>query len=186
MNLEIFLIVATSTTIIALVWQLVFHVYPAYKSAKIAESLSVLAECVKTFDQDMLLNARVSNGHYLHDRFYKLIFCILTHKVNLKFSMLNHIKYDENAESERKKFKSEIDSLDEDTKKLVENATFAVAKILILRNPFIFLSVCFKSQREKVNYRNRNTKTILRDKMITSAELITVKASDSDYSFVPC
>lgn len=186
MNLESFLYVAFATVAITIMWQFIFHVLPAYKSAKIAESLAVLAKCVKKLNQTALLNAHVTNGHYLHDRFYKLIFCILTHKVNLKFSMLDHVKYDEESELERNKFKSEIESLDGDIKTLIEDATFAVAKILILRNPLIFLLICLKLQMKQVDYHRNNAQNTLRDKMITSAELITVKARENDYSFVPC
>lgn len=186
MNFSIFIIVATLSIFIAFLWQLFLHIYPAFKRVKIAESLAVLAKCVTKLNQKALLNAKICNGHYLHDKLYKLLFCVLTHKANLKFRMLSHVKYTQEFEEERKKFRSEIESLDEETKQIIDDAIFSVAKILILRDPLIFLLICLKVRQGVCGFHLRQPKQIIRRKMIISTEHLTITAKDDDYSFVPC
>jgi hypothetical protein len=186
MNFATFLIIAVTTSAVAFIWQILFHVYPAYKRAKIAESQSILAKCVVLLNRDALLNAKICTGHYLHDKFYKLLFCVLTDKTKLSFNMLRHVKYDDKVLEERNKFRSEIDALDDATKQTIENATFSVAKVLILRNPLIFIMLLLRLNKVKRDFHEKKAKAVLRRSMIISTEYITVSSRDDDYSFVPC
>lgn len=186
MKVETFLFVAVISSSVAFLWQYMFHVFPAQRSAKIAECLSVLAKCVTKINRDALLNSRIQNGHYLHDKLYKSLFCVLTHKINLKFSMLHHVKYDEETEKERRKFRKEIDSLDKDTREIINNAIFSMAKILLIRNPLIFILLCTKAQQEQRDFKSKKIKYTLKNRMMTSVEYMTIKARDDDFSFVPC
>ena len=181
-----FLIVAISSTLIAFLYQLIHHVYPAYRRVKIAESLSILAKCVKKLDKDALPNAVIKNGDYLHDKFYKLIFCVLTHKANLNQSVLDNIKINKNSEKERLKFLSEIESLDDEMKEIINQSKFAIAKILFFRNPVLFTRTCMKTMKKKRAYHMSNTKEYVKSSMVISTEYMTVKARDEDFAFTPC
>jgi hypothetical protein len=186
MNIGTFFIVAVTSSFVAFIWQYIFNVFPAQRSALIAECLAVLAKCVTKINREALLNSRIRNGHYLHDRLYKSLFCVLTHKVNLKINMLGHVKYDDETEKERRKFRKEIDSLDEETRKLINNAIFSMAKILLVRNPLVFILLCAKSQKVQRDFKSKNLKCTIRNRMITSVEYMTIKANKDDYLFAPC
>ena len=197
MSLTTFLAVVIVSTFMAFLWQLVFHIYPAYKKLKISQSLAILAKCITRFDKEVLSSSLLTDGHYLHDKFYKLLFATLTHKVNLKRSMLKHVKYDQTSETEYLKFRAEIDSLDDNIKSLIADASFSVAKILILRNPIIFFRICLQIRQEKHGFRTAKdkphihckdshvvkAKSFIRSKMVLSTEYITANAKDDDYNF---
>lgn len=185
MSLTTFLAVAIISSFIAVLWQLVFHLYPAYKRLQISQSLSVLARCVARFDKEVLSSAQLTDGHYLHDKFYKLLFTTLTHKVHLKSSMLKKIKYDQRSEAEYLKFRAEIDSLNDSLKSLVADASFSVAKILIFRNPLIFFRICLHIRQEKHDFHTAKVKSFLRSKMVMSTEYMTANAKDEDYNLIP-
>lgn len=189
MDTGILLIVAIISSAIAFLWQFFYHIFPAYKSVRIEESLATLAKCLTQLDKDALPNAKIFNGHYLHDKLYKMLFYVLTNKANLNFSMLRHIKYNKASEDEMRKFKTELDSLDETTKEIVDNAIFAVAKIFMLHNPCVLILSFFIIQQKKRDYikqLKQQPKQFLRKKMILSTEYITVNARDEDCLFVPC
>jgi hypothetical protein len=184
MNFLTFVGVVVSSTVLTIAWHFIFHILPAYKKLKIAEALVALAKCIRAIDEDPLLNGKISKGGYLHDTIYKLIHGTLTNKVDLHFSMLKQIPITKERLSETTQFQDELASLDEDTRRFLDVAMFAVAKILVLRNPIIFIMVSFKIRRG--NKHQKNGKIKLRKKMITSAEAIAINAKKGDYSWLPC
>lgn len=182
--LTLFVIMAVSTLIL-FIWQFFTRVFPAYRSAKIHESLAVLTRCFAHLNQDELLNAKITRGGYLHDKFCKTIFLVLTHKISLKFSALKHLTYDKKSEISRRKFRSEIEALDKETREVIAEAIAAIAKILLIRSPIVFTLALIKQARQERHFKLHNGKKYLRKQAIDSAETITVCSRDDDYQFVP-
>lgn len=180
-----FFIIAVVSSLSLFVWQLLTRVYPAYRSAKIHESLAALTESFTRLNQDGLANAKITSGDYLHDKFCKLVFLVLTRKINLKFSALRHITSNAETEKGRMKFHSEIQALDEETREIVGRAILATAKIFWLRNPIVFTLALIKQVRQDRNFSGYNEKRYIPKQAMKSAEAIAFCSGDDDYSFVP-
>lgn len=155
MDIGILLIVVIASLIIAFLWQFFYYLCPAYKRVKIANALAVLAECLTQLDKNALSNSKILQGHYLHDRLYKILFHVLIHKTNLKFRMLTHIKFNETSKKEMQKFITELKTLDGPTRKIVKKAIYSMGKIFFLRSPFIFLMISIKMRQEELSYKKQ-------------------------------
>lgn len=195
MNFEAFMYVAIVSIAGTFLWQMYFYVLPAYKKALIAESLVSLASGVKRFNQKALGDGEVKKGSYLHDKLYRVLYSVLIHKTDLRFKALSHVRYDEETEKGVQKIRQELDALDEETKCHIYDAIYAMSKILIIRNPVVFLMICIKTSFTRKSYYSEKTvlksrcnsdKSPLKKRMVLSAEFITVNAKDEDYVLAPC
>ena len=182
-----FVIVALAAILLAFLWELIFRVYPAYRAASIEKSLYLLTRCATRLNQSALPEGKIRDGHYLHDRFYKLVFHILTNKINLRFRILKHIdEYPSSSEEARSVLRAEINALDENTREIIDKAIYAMSKILLLRNPVVYTLFCLKIRQKERVFQVQKARRDLRDRMMKSAEYLTVSARDDDCVFVPC
>lgn len=179
MNWITFFYVGVASTILTIAWQLLFRVYPVWKEVKIERARSVLAKSLTAFNHGALLEMKICDGHYLHDKYYKFLFTVLTHGVRLRFRMLTTIKHDEKAEHELQIFRKEIISLDERTQKVIADASFAVGKILLLRNPFVFVAAYALIRGKRKSFRSKMLA------VTATAEYITITAGENDYNLLP-
>lgn len=185
MNWIAFFYVATASSLLTIIWQLVFNVYPAWRRVKIARALAVLARCLTKLNQDAFLNGRIHHEHDLHDQYYKFLFNVLTQKINLRFKMLKNIKHDKKAEQEISLFRAEIEKLDKETRELISSASFAVGKILMFRSPLILFLAYRKIKRERYSYLMRE-RCRMEAALTSTAEFITMNARDhEDYRLTP-
>lgn len=184
MELYIFMWVAIVSSCLAFVGLILFTLFPAWKRAKIAEALVVLARCCKKLDQNALINGRIQQGQYLHDNFYKLIYSILLYKINLKTSLLVK-KIDDHDLECAKIFRREIDSLDKETRDTVNQAMVNILIILFLRSPVVSTMLFISVLNSKTNQINK-PHGLFKKLIAASAEVLTVKADQNDYDVVPC
>lgn len=186
MELSTFVFVAVVSIALTIAWHCIFYIVPAYKKLKTASALLALAKYVRAIDENPLLDGTISKGGHLHDNIYKLLQSTLINKVTLHFSMLRQISINKNELETVKKFQGEMDALDKDTRRLIDQAMFTVAKILMFRNPVVFMLIYFKIRKTTKHEETGNTNTKLRKKMIVSAKAIAVNAKTGDYSLSPC
>lgn len=185
MELSTFIAVAVLSTLLAIVWHIIFYIYPAYKRLKIAKALVTLSKCVRAIDEGPLLDGTISRGGYIHDNIYKLIHGTLTSKVNLRFKMLKKLSINDKYIEDKAKFNAELNALDEETRRLIDTAMFSIARIMIFRDPAIFILACLKVKRNG-NGTQKGGRALIRKRMISSTEAIAVNAKDADYSWNPC
>jgi len=184
MDMINFLMVAAVSTMVAAGWLFVTRIFPAFKAAKIQESLVSLTRCLAHLSRGPLAEATLTNGEFLHDKFYKLSFMVLTHKVNLKFSMLHRLT--SRTEFKRSKFHREMEALDPEIRQLVDLAIIATAKILWLRNPVIFTMSLLKQWHMSREPKSSSHRAALRTRAIRSTESMALMGSRvQDYEFVP-
>ena len=179
-----FFIVAVVSTVIAAAWLFLTRVFPAYKAARIQGSLAVLTRCLAHLSRGPLAEAALANGGYLHDRFYKMAFMVLTHKINLKFRAI--FTATSGSDFERAKFHREMESLDSETRQAVVSAVRSMARIFFFRNPFIFLITIVKQIVVSRDFKKPASRDELRNRAAKSAEsLALVGIQNRDYAFIP-
>ncbi len=176
MNLTTFIIVAISSILAAVVWEVIFNIIPAWLNFKREEARVSLTEGIGRLNDDVLINAKIKGGQYLHDNFYKFLIDTLCNKPMLKYGMLKSINCDEESERRRNNFRAEIDSLDKETKTVVNNAIYASSKMFLLDNPIIFFMFLLKVIRVKRDYHTE----LLRDRMMRSSEYYTINMDRSN------
>ena len=148
MNIIIFMIVAILSTLGAILFEYFFTVAPSKKDMLIERYSVRLAQCLNALDKDAMLHGKISNGDYLHDRFYKSLFFMLCRNDILNTKILfkaftRSFHTDEQKEKDRKKLRAEVEALDAETKEIVEKAIIAVCNLLLLRMSYL-LYCCVK------------------------------------------
>jgi len=149
-------------------------VLPAWKQYRIQCAKTTLSRCINRLNNDTLPQAKIRNGHYLHDNFYKLIFAIYT-SGSPKIVSTSGIKHDEKTEKNRKAFRSEIENLDHETKTIIDDSMIAITQILFFNNPLRFPLFFIKSTRETSRFNREN--------MVRNAEYLTVSEKKDVISF---
>jgi hypothetical protein len=169
------------TTIIFILWQIAFRLYPAWKKAKQEEAMVSLTQCLVQLDAGAMLNGHISSGHYLHDKFYKFLLCLLDERKIMSIHLLKAIKPTPQTEEGHIAFRKEIEELDKETKALVKQAIFSVSKILLFQNPYIYLRILLKTT--KTHSENKQPfvlKQKLRSGMMQPAEYLSVNVKCPD------
>ena len=170
--------------LLAIAFEGVVFLWPAWKSARIAKSLVVLVRCLKALDKRMA-TGEIKAGDHLHDKLYSLLHLVVKYKINLKPSALKHISYDPEAKQEGMRLQSEMERLDQGTRDIVNQAMLNFGLILFLRNPVVSVRVCLKIK--KINQTGGlGQANPIKGRMAATAALITLKAKDQDYRFAPC
>jgi hypothetical protein len=175
MELRTFILVAFISISVAYISLKFFFVFPAWKNFHIQKSKASLAKCLKLLNSDALPNGRISNGDYLHDRFYKMIFDVLMsdeHKITIY--TIKNFKHSKNEEERRKEFRAEIERLDKETRVIIDNAIFSLGKIVFLQNLLVFPMLIFKGNIERKKYKEK----FVRSRVMRSAEYLTVREGD--------
>ena len=175
MNAISLIVFAFSCCFIAYLLTKIFIVFPAWKRYKMQKEKTILSKCINKLNSDILPTAKIKNGNYLHDRFYRLVFDIYT-KGSPKISPLYVVKRDEEIEKNSKKFRAEIEALDATTKSIIHESMIAVNKILFLNNPVRYPIMILKITRESV----RSNKEKL---MVRNAEYLTVAEGEDAIMF---
>ncbi len=183
MSILTFFVVALASVLITIVYLTVTMILPAFKSAKIQESLVALTQCLTHLSRGPFAEGEITNGGYLHDRFYKMGFMVLTHKVNLKFGVLRSLT--SGSEVGIKKFHREMQNLDPETRQSVVSAVRAMAKILWLRNPLIFTLTMIKQIIISRDFKEP-TRDKIRSQAVKSAESMALMGyRNRDFAFIP-
>ena len=181
-----FILIAVISSVFAYTFLFIRYQMPAWKRSRIAASLAILANCLAKLDKDHLLNGKIRNGDYLHDKFYKHIFEVLRYKINLHPSMLDRLEYNEEMEEESRRLNREMDLLDNEAKAYIQTAMLHLGWILFLRNPVITIRAYLRVHKIKQDYTNIKNKNILKNKVTLTAKYITLRAHAQDYDLVPC
>lgn len=160
MSWIIFVEVALLSTLLTVIWQWLFKIYPAWKKLAIARAHAELVASLVELNRGALLDRKICNGHYLHDRYYKFVFKVMVHRNSVKvpFAMLSDVKHDEKSERDLRRFRQEIQSLDEATREIIKNASYAVGKILFIRNPILFPLVCIMQKKGRSSFLSRKAR----------------------------
>lgn len=153
-----------------------FIVFPAWKRYRIQKAKTTLSKCINRLNSDTLPHAKIMNGHYLHDKFYKLIFSIYTYG-SPKIVTTSGLRHDEKTEINRKSFRSEIEKLDHETKGIIDDSMQAISQILLFNNPVNFPLLIIKSTRELARFNREN--------MVRNAEYLTVSEQIDVISYPP-
>jgi len=174
--MEAFMSIAFTGTCLAIAYLLVkvTIVLPAWKQYRIQRAKTTLSKCINRLNSDTLPQAKIRNGHYLHDKFYKLIFAVYT-SGSPKIVSTTGIKHDEKTERNRRAFRSEIEKLDNETKAIIDDSMLAISQILFFNNPLSFPLLFIKSTREMSRFNRAN--------MVRNAEYLTVSDKKDVISF---
>jgi len=173
MSISTFIVFACLCTIAAYLFVKLAIVYPAWKRHKVQDAATVLSKCLKHLNSDALPSAKIKNGHYLHDKFYNLLYFIYTNDNPIIKSTANII-HTEKIEQERKKFRNEINNLDPETRAIIDESLAAIAQILWLHNPLKFIICIVKSTTARGNFE----KGALKKQMVRDGEYLTVRELD--------
>lgn len=170
MNAITLIVFAIICTVIAYVLIQLCIVFPAWKKYRIQKATTSLSKCLQLLNSDSLPTAKIKNGHYLHDKFYRLLISIFMCD-NPTIKSTANISYDAKTELDMNKFRTEIDNLDIETRRVIDEALSAITQIVFLNNPIKF-SICLKNtMKSRKNLRN----TSLRNKMVRGGEYLTVR-----------
>jgi hypothetical protein len=162
MNIQHFAIVVVVSISGALVWELFFFIYPAWRNMKKEQAMLLLAKGIRVLNGDMLLNAKIKQGEYLHDVLYKFLMGVLCEKSLLKFCMLSEIKYDADDEKKMQMFRAEINNLNEEARQIVDNAIFASSKVIALQSPFLFFLITLRMLRVRHDFQTKRSEEFIR------------------------
>ncbi|MBF0556087.1 MAG: hypothetical protein HQK96_16300 [Nitrospirae bacterium] len=158
MNFLTFLTVSILAVFLVMLWEIAFTIIPAWKRLKTEEARARLSKCLTYIDNDTLLNGKIKNGQYLHDIVYNLLSKTLYEKPLIKLNLLKKIEHNDKIESERRKFSIEIDSLDKETRKNINNAIKASTILLFLQNPLLCTIMAIKVSWANKNFQERKAK----------------------------
>lgn len=184
MSIVTFFVVVLSSVLIAIVYLFTTIIWPAVKSAKIRGSLVILARCISQLNRGPFAEGKITNGGYLHDRFYKVAFMVLTHKINLKFRLLFTLP--RGPDFEKRKFHLEMDALDSETREHVISGIRAMAKIMWFRNPVIFTLSILKEVIISRDFKEPTSKERFRNCAAQSAESVALKGfPNRGFAFSP-
>lgn len=180
MNLTTLVFVIFFSISLAFTGEVLFTIIPAWRRMKIEQSSLDLTKCLSRINGDALLTAKISDGQYLHDVFYKSVLMTLCKKPRLKFKTLRLITYNEEDERARIKFRAEIDSLDKKTREIVNNAMYASGRIIFLCNPFLLILFSIKMIQAHNDFKTKSKKPkrFLQDRVIRSTEYYTIYAAE--------
>jgi hypothetical protein len=164
-----FIVFAAISTAIAYALIQFCIVFPAWKRHRIQQATTSLSRCLNALNADALPNAKIRNGHYLHDRFYRLLFSVFRCDAPIIKSTAK-MTYDKKVETDMKRFRDEIDNLDDDTKAIIDEALSAITLLVFLHNPIKFFVCVVKSIMRQNAFKNQS----LKKKMVRGGEYLTV------------
>lgn len=126
-------------------------VFPAWRGCKIQKARTSLAKCFHTLNDGPFHTGAITNGQYLHDGFYSVLYKTLMSD-DLKLLSPIKVVHTEAQEIKRRQFRDEIEALDDDIKITVNNAVFAMGTLIFLQNMIQAPLLFFKCNRAKELY----------------------------------
>ena len=178
MNYGILFRVVIFTVLIAAAWEYLTVIFPAWRRLKLQAARLDLTKAVAKLNEDALVTAKISDGEYLHDIFYKYLVMTLCGKNKLKFWMLLFANYNEKDEQAMQRFRKEVVGLDGETRAIVNGASLAAGKIIFLCSPIITILLVLKLMHDKKGLDAKKEKHLLKShlksQLIRSAEYYAV------------
>jgi len=156
----------------AYVFLQLFVVFPSWRKLKAQQARASLAKCFRVLNDGPFQSGAITNGHYLHDRFNRIIFCVLMVD-DLKILSNRKVTHTKAEEDKRKKFREEIEALDPEIQKVVDKAVWAMGSLIFLQNMIDFPSYVAKSIHAKQLYDRKYRD----EQMMRSGEYLTVTSS---------
>ncbi len=156
----------------AYVFLQLFVVFPSWRKLKAQQARASLAKCFRVLNDGPFQSGTITNGHYLHDRFYTTLYGVLMTD-NLKILSTRKVPHTQAEEEKRKMFRKEIEALDPEMQAIVNRAVWAMGSLIFLQNMINFPSYVAKSIHAKQLYDRKYRD----EQMMRSGEYLTVTSS---------